>query len=375
MQMKTENIPSDFLKQRTFRTNSFWEGMVLVFIVSTVISCVSLDSTSYKLRIKAVNKITDQNILLKVVLEDPKYEVQLAAFNKISDPALINRLAVESKEPNIRELAIPKVTDQNLLFKLVLNDNNSVIKTLAFNNIIDQKLIERIASECKDQKFREQAINKIADQDFLYKIALEDINIDIKVAAMSRLTPALLAKLATDIKGLQQKLLVIYWLNDQNELMNVSQNNDNWDVRKAAFRKLNDNSLEILAREAKDPALILSAKIRLGQITWNDAFTNKNGSIGTLNHVVGAAAIVDSPQPTSKDVVSACHRFIMLGDASRIPELIYLLNTYGDVSLAEDYMNCGESSLEAAGCSWGRARGYTCTTGYGSNRVRWGSNK
>ena len=34
-----------------------------------------------------------------------------------------------------------------------------------------------------------------------------------------------------------------------------------------------------------------------------------------------------------------------------------------------------ESTLEDAGCKWGRAHGYNCVTGNGSNRVRWGSKK
>ena len=171
------------------------------------------------------------------------------------------------------------------------------------------------------------------------------------------------------------EIKVIDLLNDQTELLEISQNNSNWDVRKAAFKKLNNNSLDIIIRDAKDPALILSANIRLGHVSWNEAFSGNKSSTITLNHVIGAAAIVDMPQPTSYDVVSACHKFIQLGDASRIPELIFLLNKFGDVTLAEDYMNCGESSLEAAGCSWGRSHGYTCTTGNGSNRVRWGSKK
>ena len=88
-----------------------------------------------------------------------------------------------------------------------------------------------------------------------------------------------------------------------------------------------------------------------------------------------AVSVVDTPQPSLDEVVSACHKFIRLGDASGIPELIFLLNKFGDVILAEDYMNCGENTLEDAGCKWVRGHGYNCTKGYGSNRVRWGSKK
>jgi hypothetical protein len=157
----------------------------------------------------------------------------------------------------------------------------------------------------------------------------------------------------------------------QEKLFAIVSEDEDLRVRQAAFRKLNDNSLNRIIKEANDPGLILAAKIRLGLTNWDDAFS---GNI-SLNNVIGAAAIVDTPKPASYSVVAACHNFIQLGDASRIPELIYLLNTYGDKLLAEDFMNCGESTLEDAGCIWGRSHGFNCTTGHGSSRVRWGSKK
>jgi len=256
-----------------------------------------------------------------------------------------------------------------------LNSQNYKARIRAVEKIKKQEKLYAIMLEEKDYRVRLAALNRINDQDIIYKIALEYKDLDIKVAAMSRLTPDLLAKLVTDFKESYLIIKVIDLLSDQTELLKISQNNDNWYVRKAAFKKLNDTSLDILIREAKDPALILSANIRMGRISWNEAFSGNKSTAVTLNHIIGAAAIVDTPQPSSYDVVSACHNFIQLGDASRIPELIFLLNKFGDVTLAEDYMNCGESSLEAAGCEWGRSHGYTCTTGNGSNRVRWGSKK
>jgi len=227
----------------------------------------------------------------------------------------------------------------------------------------------------ENYKSRIRAVNKLTDPNILYTVAKDDGNYYVREAALKKLTQSQLAKLTTESISVNIRLRAVYYLTDQNDLMSVSQNNDSWDVRKEAFKKLNNNSLDILTREAKDPALKLSAKIRLGQISWNTAFSGAGGSTGKLGDVIGAAALVDSPQPTSSDVVSACHKFIREGDASRIPELINLLNRFGNVTLAEDYMNCGQSTLSDAGCAWGRAHGYKCTTGSGSHRVKWGSGK
>jgi hypothetical protein len=50
-----------------------------------------------------------------------------------------------------------------------------------------------------------------------------------------------------------------------------------------------------------------------------------------------------------------------------------LLLTYGDVSMAEDYLNSGSSILNEGGRKWAKANGYMIGVGMGSHRVSWGS--
>ena len=221
-------------------------------------------------------------------------------------------------------------------------------------------------------KSRIRAVNKLSDQDILYKIALDDVNPLVKDAATKKLSQSMLVKLVSESKELKVRLYAIYYLDDQKELLIISQNSDNWNVRHAAFRKLNDNSLDVLTRDAKDPALILGAKIRLGRISWDEAFSGKNKSTATLGDAIGAAALVDKPKPTTSDVVTACHNYIRRGDDFRIPELRNLLLRYGDKTLAEDYLNCGKSELADAAREWGMAHRFNVRTGEGSHRVRWG---
>lgn len=374
--MKIDNSKLNYIGYGILIPEQSLKVLVLIVITFSLYGCASLNSTNYEARIRAVNKITDQNILYKVALLDINDDVRLVAFNKITDQNMINKIIFDidkldddRKEPKIILAAVNKITDQNVLYKIALLNIYYKIKIEAFNKITDQNLINTMVFNSHDPILLSEVLKKITDQDILYKVALEDGLSDIGIEAMYKLNPGNLSKLASESKVTSLKLRVVGILNDQTELMNIAQYNDDWQVRKAAFKKLNDSSLDILTREAKDPSFALSAKIRLGRISWKEAFYGAE----TLNRVIGAAAIVDTPQPLSGDVIQACHNFIRLGDASRIPELIYLLNQFGDKYLAEDYMNCGESTLEDAGCKWGRNHGYNCTTGYGSNRVRWGS--
>lgn len=66
---------------------------------------------------------------------------------------------------------------------------------------------------------------------------------------------------------------------------------------------------------------------------------------------------------------------IRRGDESRIPEMVDLLEGYGDKTLAEDYLNCGQPDLNAAARKWFYARGYSIRPGFGSHRATWGSGK
>jgi hypothetical protein len=504
--MKTFDFLHVLLKKRKMKIFPFFKISCFILIILSVYSCASLNSKDFKLRIKAVNKTTDQNILFKIVNEDIDFQVKFAAFNRITDSNLMNKLAIESLNKEIRLEAIKKVTDQNTLFIVALSDDSykssladkdNEIKIAAFNRITDSNLHNRLAIECKIKEIRKMSVNKITDQDVLFKVlmqdldneimlyafnritesvifnklatqhgqskirrqaiskitdqnvlynvvldniipevqmdavkklsdkslinklvanttstaiikylinkvddqnilqnfAIKDIDGEIKIAAinlitdktfiynfalkadnkeirhtsMMKLSPDLLAKLADDFKDQDLKLKVVDMLSDQNELIKISINNKVWEVRKAAFDKLTEESLSNISNYKKESAIILASRIKSGKSTWEKAFSQSS-----LSNVIGAAALVDSPQPTADDIVEACHKFIRLGNTSRIPELRNLLLRFGDVTLAEDYLNCGNNQLYKAAEEWGNINGYNIGSGYGSNRVRWG---
>jgi ABC-type sulfate transport system permease subunit len=52
--------------------------------------------------------------------------------------------------------------------------------------------------------------------------------------------------------------------------------------------------------------------------------------------------------------------------------MVKLLKEYGDIGLAEAYMNCGQPDLDEAGSEWIRSRGYKTFWSLTSPRVTWG---
>lgn len=145
--------------------------------------------------------------------------------------------------------------------------------------------------------------------------------------------------------------------------------------RASKFSRLGKKELTNIIATSKDSSEVLAAKVRLNQTSWGSAFSQSENGQSDLGTVLGAVALVKSPQPDIGTVVSACHRYIRKGDVTKIPELISLLVRFGDKSLAEDYMNCGQSDLNDAGVEWARNHGYNVRRGYGSHRVRWGQDR
>ena len=123
--MKTENMKPDLLRQRRLSPSQLLKILALTIIGFSIYSCATLNSTNYQARIRAVNKITDQNILYKVALEDISYEVKIAAINKITDQNLLYNIAIESVEPKISLEAVNKITDQDILYKFALEDRSA----------------------------------------------------------------------------------------------------------------------------------------------------------------------------------------------------------------------------------------------------------
>jgi len=145
--------------------------------------------------------------------------------------------------------------------------------------------------------------------------------------------------------------------------------------RASEFSSLGKKALKKIIATSIYPAEVLAAKVRLNQTSWAEAFESSDQGRSDLGTVLGAVALVRSPQPATETVVAACHRYIRRGDLSKIPELCSLLVRFGDKALAEDYINCGESALYAAGAEWASNRGYNVRSGYGSHRVRWGQDR
>jgi hypothetical protein len=169
-------------------------------------------------------------------------------------------------------------------------------------------------------------------------------------------------------------------LTDPSVLEQVALRADDRTVLKIVLAKLEDKEiLNRLATKAADTPMRLAAAKKSGSKSWQDIFdaaTSGGAGEQQLGDALAAASLFPAVQSDAVyGVQQACLNLIRRGNESRIPEMVDLLEGYGDKTLAEDYLNCGQPDLDSAGRTWGRKRGYNVGKGSGSHRASWGSGK
>lgn len=70
---------------------------------------------------------------------------------------------------------------------------------------------------------------------------------------------------------------------------------------------------------------------------------------------------------------NAVYAFIIIGKREIIPDLVEILNSYGNKTMAETYLNCGNKELRTAAVNWASDHGYSVNHyGGGSSPASWG---
>jgi hypothetical protein len=322
-------------------------------------------------RIAVIEQLKDQTLLIRIASGGDVGKVRAVAIGRITNQAILADKALNDSAPEVRNAATERIDDQKTLIEIGLHDPSSMVRTTAASRITDETVLSRIVLNDSIAAVRAVTLGKVSNQETIYRVAMDDHDPALRLAAVKKLTDEMLiAKLIIEGKDPDCTAAVFGMIRNQKAFLEIALNSIDWVYKSRAFKQLNNSSLVLFEKLSKDPAGIIAAKIRLGTTSWNQEFVNS-----TPDNLIGAAALVDSPQPTAADIVRVCHDFIASGAESRIPELVNLLSRFGDKSLAEDYLNCGKEELYNAGIQWAKDHGYNIGEGYGSHRVRWGEKK
>ena len=307
-----------------------------------------------------LKKVENEEDLFQIFLNNPKivtyYKDSFRAQNDypvLMPPGVAGRLVRQTGyDDKLKEFLIRQYVDNQDLLYEILSDTAQLVglRRLAVWKLTDQKLlVEVVKNHANDLIIYLDAIDQITDQNVLANIAKTDES----PLARSRALNGLI---------------------DQSLLISLVAESGDTEIRNVAFGKLDSVSIASIAasRPPGDP-MAVAARVTAKTSDWSAEINNTRQQI---DEVISAMALVPSvAKPTVANIVDACHKYIRKGDEAKIPDLEFLLNNYGDMRLAEDYLNCGNQRLYDIGAAWARRHGYNIGTGAGSHRATWGSQR
>lgn len=231
-----------------------------------------------------------------------------------------------------------------------LKDKNVIVRRSsaeAFGYIKDTRALEPLIAALKDtdSQVRREVANTLG--------WMKDVRaVEPLIAASKDKVPDVRAKVMEALGEIGDPRAIeslIVFLKDKEEIVSVQAKN--------ALKEMRSNAIEslIAALQSNDLHIQKGAAFVLADMSDDRV-------IGVLT-----SAFKNKKLP----IVAGAHSFfIQQGIDGSESLLVEALNKYGDKKMAENFLNCGNQSLEKAGHKWANARGYTIITGYGGG-PRW----
>jgi hypothetical protein len=141
-----------------------------------------------RVRLRAVEQMTDAEELIKLACTDDSPRVRLTAVSALADDLSLERVARNANWLDVRLVAVERIFSQAVVSDLLKSPENLELVSMCFSRITDQRIIESIA---KDQSYsplvRRMAVEHFADSGYLEEVAeAEPVEItrEQRVAAM-----------------------------------------------------------------------------------------------------------------------------------------------------------------------------------------------
>jgi hypothetical protein len=335
------------------------------------------------LRRATVEQLTDQAVLANIAGHNPSQELRIMAISKLTNQSILRSLAQVSPQAAIRQSAVQRITDDQYLLGRLSIEPSAAVRQSIVETLRTQAALQQVALSGYHRDNRDEALNRlrILSPESAGNALAEQKAMDSRAAALrTEEDNSVLLKLALEGELDILRTAAAQRLADAVSIEQVLSKTTNHDVLKLLLPKMRGKeSLLRLKAGAADPALRVAAMQASGGQSWRaifDAATTRGATAETLGNALAAVSLFSSIQSDAKDAVQhACLNLIRLGDELRIPEMAELLEDYGDITLAEDYLNCGQPDLNISSRDWASRHGFRVDKGNGSHRARWASGR
>jgi hypothetical protein len=139
-------------------------------------------------RLRAVDKLEDEALLLQVACEDPDLDVRQRAVERLRTTEALREAAIHGRHLDARLKAVARIEDPHVLAEIMRERKNPDLMMACFEGIHDQKVLESIAGDpAYGVTARRIAINMFADPGLLSQLLERFQAPGLRRAALRRL--------------------------------------------------------------------------------------------------------------------------------------------------------------------------------------------
>ena len=125
-----------------------------------------------KVRLVAVEKTTDPEVLIEVACSDESPRVRLTAVSRLTDDIHLDKVARTAESLDVRLVAVERVFSQGVVADLLKNPEHIELIGICFSKFTDRRIIESIAQdEVYSAVVRRMAVEYFADESYLSEVA------------------------------------------------------------------------------------------------------------------------------------------------------------------------------------------------------------
>ena len=175
---------------------------------------------------------------------DPRVRLQAVREMEPDATERLQKIAITDLDIRVRVEAVQKITDEHLLIDFAASTGDSPVIEAARNqlNALYQESLFRVT----DSNTRKRILKKLDDEEVLTLIAEEIDDPEIRMAAAGKIrAPERLCRIAESHCGLKTGLSIVSRLDDPDHLKRVARKATNKKVRKQAEEKLAETATEV----------------------------------------------------------------------------------------------------------------------------------
>lgn len=137
----------------------------------------------------AVERITDESVLVDLAKNASDIVVRIIAINKINDESILADIVENDSDIFVRVEAAKKINDESFLANIAKRYwKNRYACMAAVRKIEDESVLADVAKNASDSNVRIEAISRISDESVVVDIVKNDFDHDIRIRSVDKIT-------------------------------------------------------------------------------------------------------------------------------------------------------------------------------------------